>query len=535
MINEETKQEKLDFYSLGINSKLLAILEELKFTTPTPIQFKSIPVTIDGKDIVGIAQTGTGKTLAFGIPLLQRMSEQAGKALVILPTRELAVQVNDSLGKIGYRMGIKTAVLIGGEPARKQLEALRRGPQIIIATPGRLNDHLKNKALHLDDIKILVFDEADMMFDMGFAPQIENILRTVPKERQTMLFSATMPPAIMKIIQQHMALPVRIEVAPAGTPAENVVQEMIMLKADDKFSQLEKILNEYAGSILVFSRTKHNAKKICQNIVQLGHKAVEIHSNRSLGQRREALSGFKNGRYRVLVATDIAARGIDVDGIELVLNYDLPDNTEDYVHRIGRTGRAGKFGRAISFALPSQSREIREIERLIKKNIPLSRVGMENMPASRPVSRPTSQPRSFQREAPRRYSRPTTSSRPFISKDAKPYRSEGQTSRPFNSRSNARPQQTEEQSSRPYQSRPQQSSGKFSRPTSGQSRPYQSRSQQSSSRPFEKYSSRTTEQSKPQQTTEKTPTSRQRPKPQYGLGQVNDRRRAGGFDKKRER
>lgn len=515
MIDEQTKQEKLDFYGLGITPKILGILEELKFTTPTPIQFKSIPVTVDGKDIVGIAQTGTGKTLAFGIPLLQRISQGVGKALIILPTRELAVQVNDSLGKIGYKMGIKTAVLIGGEPARKQLEALRRNPQIIIGTPGRLNDHLKNKALHLDDIKILVFDEADMMFDMGFAPQIENILKIVPRDRQTMLFSATMPPAIMKIVQKHMALPVHIEVAPAGTPAENVVQEMIMLKLDDKFPQLEKILNEYAGSILVFSRTKHNAKKICQKIVDLGHKAVEIHSNRSLGQRREALSGFKNGRYRVLVATDIAARGIDVDGIELVLNYDLPDNSEDYVHRIGRTGRAGKFGRAISFALPSQSREIREIEYLIKKNIPLSKIGMENMPASQP-----SQARNFRREAPRQFSRPA--SRPF----SKPYAARGD-----------RPQQSEGQFSRPYQSRSPQSTSKFPRPSSGQARPYQSRPQ-TPSNPLVKIipqqsAGQPTGQARPQQSAERTPTSRQRPKPQYGLGQVNDRRRSGGFSKKR--
>ena len=523
MINEQEKKQQPDFYGLGIAPKILEILEQLKFVTPTPIQFKSIPVTIDGQDIVGIAQTGTGKTLAFGIPLLQRIAQGAGKALIVLPTRELATQVNDSIGKLSYKMGIKTAVLIGGEPARKQLEALRRNPQIIIATPGRLNDHLKNKVLNLDEIKMLVFDEADMMFDMGFAPQIENILKIVPRERQTMLFSATMPPAIMKIIQKHMTLPVRIEVAPAGTPAENVVQEMIMLKLDDKFPQLEKILNEYAGSILVFSRTKHNAKKICLKISQLGHKAAEIHSNRSLGQRREALSGFKNGRYRVLVATDIAARGIDVEGIELVLNYDLPDNTEDYVHRIGRTGRAGKFGRAISFALPSQSREIREIERLIKKNIPLSRIGLENMSTSRPTSRPTSRqsstPRSYQREAPRSFSRPT----------AKPFGS-----------SLARPQRTEGQSSRPYQPRESQTRGKFfgpavgqsSRPTSG-ARPYQSsRPTSSQSRSYQSRPQQTTSD-RAQQSSTKTPTSRQRPKPQYGLGQVNDRRRSSSFNKKR--
>jgi len=365
-------QNKPDFYGLGIDPKILKILELLKFTTPTPIQFKSIPVTVDGKDIVGIAQTGTGKTLAFGIPMLQRLAQNKGRGLVLLPTRELALQVEESLRTIGGRMGLTTAVLIGGEPIRKQINALRRNPQIIVATPGRLNDHLQNNYLHLRDVKILVLDEADMMFDMGFAPQVELILRSVPKERQTMLFSATMPPAIMNIVTRHMALPIRIEVAPAGTPAENVIQEMIIVRQDDKFNQLEKLLKTYAGSILVFSRTKHNVKKICLKLRGLGYTAAEIHSNRSLSQRREALSGFKNDRYRVLIATDIAARGIDVSGIELVVNYDLPEKSEDYVHRIGRTGRAGKAGRAISFALPSQFRDIRNIERLIKKNIAVS-------------------------------------------------------------------------------------------------------------------------------------------------------------------
>jgi ATP-dependent RNA helicase RhlE len=372
MTNDNLKQDQPDFYGLGIAPKILKILEQLKFTTPTPIQLNSIPVTMDGKDIVGIAQTGTGKTLAFGIPMLQRLAAIKGRGLVILPTRELALQVDENLKMIGGKLGLRTAVLIGGEAAKRQLDALRRNPHIIVATPGRLNDYLQNNQLNLNDVKILVLDEADMMFDMGFAPQIEKILKLVPKERQTMLFSATMPPAIMNIIARHMALPIRIEVAPAGTPAENVVQEMIIVKQEDKFGQLEKLLKTYAGSILVFSRTKHNAKKICLKLQQLGYTAAEIHSNRSLGQRREALSGFKNDRYRVLVATDIAARGIDVSGIEVVINYDLPEKSEDYVHRIGRTGRAGKAGRAISFALPSQFSEIRSIERLIQKSISVS-------------------------------------------------------------------------------------------------------------------------------------------------------------------
>jgi len=352
---------------------MLEILNSLHFTTPTPIQLKSLPVTIAGKDIVGIAQTGTGKTLAFGIPLIQRLAADKGRGLVILPTRELALQVDESLRTIGSKLGLRTAVLIGGEYIGRQLNALKRNPHIIIATPGRLNDHIKSYKLRLDDVKIVVLDEADMMFSLGFAPQIELILKSVPKARQTMLFSATMPAAILKLVNAHMNLPVSIEVAPTGSTAENVTQEMVILRNDDKYPELLSIAKEYAGTILVFLRTKHNVKKICLRLNEDGYRAVEIHSNRSLSQRKEALAGFKNGRYRIMVATDVAARGIDVKEIELVVNYDLPENSEDYVHRIGRTGRAGKFGKAISFALPNQSRDIRDIERLIKQNIKVTK------------------------------------------------------------------------------------------------------------------------------------------------------------------
>lgn len=372
-MNNEENKGSLDFYGLGIAPKLLKIIEQLNFSVPTPIQLKSIPVTIEGKDIVGIAQTGTGKTLAFGIPMLQRLAQHSGRGLVLLPTRELALQVDEHLRMIGQKLGLRTAVLIGGEPINKQTFALRRNPHIIIATPGRLLDHMKNMRLSLKEIKILVLDEADLMFDMGFAPQIESVLAEVPKERQTMLFSATMPPAIMNIVNKHMALPIRIEVAPAGTPAENVSQEMIVIKNEDKMKQVEKILSEYPGSILIFSRTKYGARNLCHKLNSMGQRTAEIHSNRTLFQRKEALGGFKNGKYRILVATDIAARGIDVSGIELVLNYDLPDNSEDYVHRIGRTGRAGKTGRAISFVLPSQMKDVKNIERLIKKNIKVNK------------------------------------------------------------------------------------------------------------------------------------------------------------------
>lgn len=373
-MTQENKGGSLSFDNLGIAPNLLKVLTELGFTVPTPIQVKSIPTLIEGKDVVGIAQTGTGKTLAYGIPMLQLLAQNKGRGLILLPTRELAIQVNENLKTIGQKFGLKTAVLIGGEPKYLQLKDLRKNPQIIIATPGRMIDHLKARSVSLVNNKILVLDEADLMLDMGFMPQIQEILKSAPTDRQTMLFSATMPAAIMKIVTTYMKLPVRIEVAPAGTPAEGVVQEMIVIRGEDKTMQLEKTLREIEGSVLIFARTKHGVKKLCGRLNQEGFNAAEIHSDRSLGQRRAALAGFKSGKFRVLVATDIAARGIDVKGIELVLNYDLPDSSEDYVHRIGRTGRAGKPGRAISFALPSQYRDIKQIEVLIQQNIPLTQL-----------------------------------------------------------------------------------------------------------------------------------------------------------------
>jgi ATP-dependent RNA helicase RhlE len=352
-------QNTSGFHGLGLVPKLLEILNHKGFTTPTPIQQQAIPIAVLGKDVMGIAQTGTGKTLAFG--------------LIVLPTRELALQVNDALQSLGKNLGLKTAVLIGGESMHRQLATLRRGPHIIIATPGRLIDHLEQKTVRLDKVGILVLDEADRMLDMGFAPQLRQIMKTVPTVRQTMLFSATMPAEIINIANSYMKLPVRVEVAPQGTAAAQVTQEIIFVQKPDKLAQLKRILTEYSGSCLVFCRTKFGAKKVAQVVRNMGHNSSEIHSNRSLNQRIEALQGFKMGKYRVLVATDIAARGIDVTGIELVVNYDLPENPSDYVHRIGRTGRAGQAGHAISFATPDQQRDVRDIERLIKKQLPVSK------------------------------------------------------------------------------------------------------------------------------------------------------------------
>lgn len=384
------------FEGLGIDPKILSILTELGMTTPTPIQQKSIPQAIEGKDVIGVAQTGTGKTLAFGVPLMQKIAKNDNeRALILLPTRELALQVHETLGKIAKHFNLRGAILMGGAAMGPQVSDLRRDPHVIISTPGRLLDHMESGTIKLNKVSILVLDEADRMLDMGFWPQVKRIMSGVTGERQTMLFSATLSKEIMEVATKQMKTPVSIEVAPPGTTAERVTQEFFVVHRNDKSRLLEKILSQYSGSTLVFSRTKHGAKKILRDIIAMGHKAAEIHGNRSLAQRREALEGFKSGRYRILVATDIASRGIDVKGIELVVNYDLPMDSADYVHRIGRTARAGAEGHAISFAMPDQKRDIRDIERLIR--MPLQMSEMPELPPSRFTQPAAEGPRSYGR------------------------------------------------------------------------------------------------------------------------------------------
>ena len=364
-------QSNISFDGLGIAPKILEILDRMKFTVPTPIQHRTIPIAIEDKDIIGVAQTGTGKTLAFAIPIIQRLSQRNGRALILVPTRELAIQVNEMFQKIAQLFGIKTAVIIGGASINLQLKALRKNPRVLVATPGRLVDHIERRTVLLADVNVLVLDEADRMLDMGFLPQIEKIIKFVPRNRQTMLFSAIIPGEVVRMAAAHMKLPIHIEVAPSGTTAENIIQEIFIVKKSSKRQLLMKLLDRYHGPILIFSRTKIGAKKIARDLQQINHKAAEIHSDRSLAQRKEALNGFKSGKHKILVATDVAARGIDVTGIELVINYDLPDDTEHYVHRIGRTGRAGHEGRAISFATPEQGKDVRSIEKLIKTALPI--------------------------------------------------------------------------------------------------------------------------------------------------------------------
>ncbi|MBU1631563.1 MAG: DEAD/DEAH box helicase, partial [Candidatus Omnitrophica bacterium] len=306
-MSPNSQQKNTGFSGLGIMPGFLKTLEKLNYKEPTPIQRQAIPIAIEGKDVVGIAQTGTGKTIAFGIPMIQRLSQTnlpascgskqaGGRGLVVVPTRELAIQVDEALHQVGADMGLRTAVIIGGTAIRPQIQALHRNPHVIIATPGRFNDHLQQRTLRLENVFIVVLDEADRMLDMGFEPQIRIIFNALPRERQTMLFSATIPHAIMNMATKYMKVPIRIEVAPTGTTVEQVTQEIFIISKNLKSRLVENLLKQYPGQTLIFTRTKHGASKLTKMLCSIGHKAAEIHSNRSLFQRRAALQGFKSGK-----------------------------------------------------------------------------------------------------------------------------------------------------------------------------------------------------------------------------------------------
>ncbi|OGL93337.1 hypothetical protein A2239_02315 [Candidatus Uhrbacteria bacterium RIFOXYA2_FULL_40_9] len=369
-MKQDHQECKERFAHLGLSADILKILSRLQITLPTPIQIKAIPLILKGKDVIGVAQTGTGKTFAFALPLLEILSRQEGTGLIVVPTRELASQVREEIDRVGETLGFKTALLIGGANMENQIRQLKRQPDVVVATPGRLIDHLERRTVKLNKVRLLVLDEADRMLDMGFAPQIKQILQSVPKERQTLLFSATIPEEIAKIAQGYMCEPVRVQVAPSGTSAKDIEQGVYYVETSNKLPLLQTLLSEHTtGPILVFCRTKHGTSKMARMLNRVGCRTEELHSNRSMNQRRRALENFKNGRSRVMVATDVASRGIDVKEISLVVNYDIPDQNEDYVHRIGRTGRAGHKGLAVSFVLPDQHRDLKAIERLVGAKI----------------------------------------------------------------------------------------------------------------------------------------------------------------------
>ena len=399
------------FARLNVPSYLCDLLASKDIVTPTPIQAGAIPVAMDGRDLIGVAQTGTGKTLAFGLPMVTRLKfPQVG--LVLAPTRELAQQIAESLGALQ----VPCALVVGGASMSKQVSDLRRKPQVIVATPGRLIDHMQQKTVSLRDVSIAVLDEGDRMLDMGFAPAIRQILAALPEKRQTLLFSATMPTEIEALAQEFLTDPERIEVAPSGTAAELVEQEVVFMFFGEKHETLETVLRESQGSTLVFVRTRHGARKLAKSLRDRGHTASEIHSDRTLAQRRQALAGFKDGSFRILVATDVAARGIDVKEISLVVNFDVPEQCEDYVHRIGRTGRAGAEGKAVTFALKAQAQSIRTIQRIMGRDIPVSTRSTDvprgfEIGRTRPQSRPQPERQAQQVEAARE-ERPLRQDRP---------------------------------------------------------------------------------------------------------------------------
>ncbi|MCC6818366.1 MAG: DEAD/DEAH box helicase [Bacteroidia bacterium] len=368
----------MTFQSLKLADYILKAIQEEGYEKPTPVQSEAIPIVLSGRDLLACAQTGTGKTAAFAIPMIQLMQEsnQMGKqkrirGLVVTPTRELAIQIHESFGAYGRHTGIKQAVIFGGVKQESQVRALKAGIDLLIATPGRLLDLIQQGYISLKDIEFFVLDEADRMLDMGFIHDVKKIIKVLPQRKQSLFFSATMPDEITKLANVLLYKPGKVEVTPVSSTAETINQKLYYVEKGEKNTQLLNILdNKDIRSILVFTRTKHGADKVVKFLIKSNVKAMAIHGNKSQNARQNALNGFKDGSLRVLVATDIAARGIDVEELEWVLNYELPNIPETYVHRIGRTGRAGNKGSAISFCAEDERPYLKSIEKLIRLSIP---------------------------------------------------------------------------------------------------------------------------------------------------------------------
>ncbi|MRS12277.1 MAG: DEAD/DEAH box helicase [Actinobacteria bacterium] len=355
----------MSFDNLGLAPRLLEAVAAMGYTSPTPIQRDAIPTVLEGRDVVGCAQTGTGKTAAFVLPVMQRIAANPGgpRALVVTPTRELAVQIEDVAGQVAKHTKHRVAVVYGGVGYEPQIKALKRGVDLLVATPGRLLDLMERKVADLSHVDVLVLDEADRMLDMGFWPQVRKIIAAVPAERQNLLFSATMTSDVMRIVSSTLHDPVRVEVAPAAKPIEAIDQRVYPVGGMQKAQLLVHLIREDdLDRVIVFTRTKHRADRVAKVLHQHGIKSAAIHGDRSQSQRQSALESLKSGRCRVLVATDVVARGIDIDDVSHVVNYDLPNSPEDYVHRIGRTARAGKSGTAVSLLSPEEHEALRDIE-----------------------------------------------------------------------------------------------------------------------------------------------------------------------------
>lgn len=370
----------MSFQSFGLSAELLRAVGEQGYTDPTPVQAKAIPVILEGRDVMASAQTGTGKTAAFTLPLLARLKRDSGhngkvRALILVPTRELAAQVEASLTTYGRHTPVRSTAIFGGVNIKPQIARLRRGVEALIATPGRLMDHMQRRTVDLSGVDVLVLDEADRMLDMGFLPAIERIVKALPRQRQTLLFSATFPNEIAALARRYLNDPVRIETAPPNSTVEAIAQRAILVDQGRKRELLSRLIDSRDWrQVLVFTRTKHGANRLARQLTTDGLSAAAIHGNKSQGARTRALADFKQRRVRVLVATDIAARGLDIDQLPHVVNFDIPHVPEDYVHRIGRTGRAGREGEAVSLVSGAERGLFAAIRRLVKVEIPTETV-----------------------------------------------------------------------------------------------------------------------------------------------------------------
>lgn len=369
-----------DFDMMELPAALVKRLEKMGMTEPTPIQKQAIPHGLNGRDVMGLAQTGTGKTAAFGIPLVAQMLQMEGRpapksvrGLVLAPTRELATQISENLRGFAENTPLKVAMVVGGQNINTQIKRLAPGVDLLVATPGRLLDLMDRRAVRLDAATFLVLDEADQMLDMGFIHDLRKISQVIPKERQTMLFSATMPKLMNEIANSYLNSPIRIEVSPPGKAADKVTQEVHFIAKAEKKSLLMELLAKHKGErALVFGRTKHGCEKLMKDLVKAGFDAASIHGNKSQGQRDRAIEAFKSAKITVLVATDVAARGLDIPDVKFVYNYELPNVPDQYVHRIGRTARAGKDGAAIAFCAPDEMGELKDIQKVLKTAIPVA-------------------------------------------------------------------------------------------------------------------------------------------------------------------
>jgi ATP-dependent RNA helicase RhlE len=376
---ERIFQNMTEFSGLELAQPLLRAISDEGYTTPTPIQLKAIPPLLQGRDLLGVAQTGTGKTAAFALPLLQHLTKDGRKlqdrkprSLILAPTRELASQIADSVRTYSRHMGLRSTVVFGGVSARPQIKALAKGVHVLVATPGRLLDLVNQGQIHLDAVEVYILDEADRMLDMGFIRDVKKITAHLPTRRQTALFSATMPKSVQGLADGLLVDPVRVEAAPAATTVEKVEQRVLFVAKDKKQALLGELLDDKdMARVLIFTRTKHGANRVVKHLDRIGVEADAIHGNKSQGARERALKGFRAGRIRALVATDIAARGIDVEGVTHVINFDLPNEPESYVHRIGRTARAGAAGIAISFCDHEERAYLADIEKIIRQSVPV--------------------------------------------------------------------------------------------------------------------------------------------------------------------